>query len=72
MPVTDGFELIATLRVREIDVPILVITARDSVRDRAAAAAAGADGYLLKPFGLAALCDAVTVLADRQTVTTVR
>src|ERR1700753_4196796 len=43
MPGMDGVELIATLRVRGIDVPILVITARDSARDRAAAQAAGAD-----------------------------
>jgi DNA-binding response OmpR family regulator len=65
MPGMDGFELIATMRVRGIDVPILVITARDSARDRAAAAAAGADGYLLKPFGLAELCDNVLTLAER-------
>ena len=63
MPGMDGFELIATLRVRGVDVPVLVITARDSARDRAAASAAGADGYLLKPFGLAELCDTVTALA---------
>jgi DNA-binding response OmpR family regulator len=65
MPGMDGFELIATLRVRGVDVPVLVITARDSARDRAAALAAGADGYLLKPFGLAELCDALTALAER-------
>ena len=64
MPGMDGFELISTLRVRGVDVPVLVITARDSARDRAAAMAAGADGYLLKPFGLAALCDTVTALAE--------
>jgi len=62
----DGFELIATLRVRGIDVPVLVITARDSVRDRAAAFAAGADGFLLKPFGLAELCDTLAALAERR------
>ena len=62
----DGFELIAPLRVRGVDVPVLVITARDSARDRAAAFAAGADGFLLKPFGLAELCDSVATLADRR------
>jgi DNA-binding response OmpR family regulator len=64
MPGMDGFELMATLRVRGVDVPVLVITARDSARDRAAAFAAGADGYLLKPFGLAELCERITALAD--------
>ena len=48
-----------------IDVPILVITARDSARDRAAAMAAGADGYMLKPFGLAELRTTVITLAER-------
>jgi len=66
MPGMDGFELIATLRVRGVDVPVLVITARDSARDRAAASAAGADGYLLKPFGLKELCSTVTALARRR------
>ena len=41
MPGMDGFELIATLRVRGVDVPVLVITARDSARDRAAASRRG-------------------------------
>ena len=63
MPGMDGFELIATLRLRGVDVPVLVITARDSERDRAAALSAGADGYLLKPFGLVTLCDSITALA---------
>ena len=66
MPGMDGFELIATLRLRGIDVPVLVITARDSARDRAAAFAAGADGYLLKPFGLGELCATVTALAGQR------
>jgi DNA-binding response OmpR family regulator len=64
MPGMDGFELIRTLRVREVEVPVLVISARDGVADRMAAAAAGADGYLVKPFGLAELRETVTALAD--------
>ena len=44
MPGMDGFELISTLRVRGVDVPVLVITARDSSRDRVAAVAAGVRG----------------------------
>ena len=64
MPRMDGFELVRTLRVRQVGVPVLVITARDSVQDRAAARAAGSDSYLVKPFGLAELRDRVTALAD--------
>jgi DNA-binding response OmpR family regulator len=63
MPGMDGFELIATLRVRGVEVPVLVISARDSERDRAAALSVGADGYLLKPFGLGELCSTVTARA---------
>jgi DNA-binding response OmpR family regulator len=65
MPGMDGFELIRSLRVRELDVPVLVVSARDSSQDRAAARAAGGDGYLVKPFGLAELRERVTSLAGR-------
>ncbi len=64
MPGMDGFELVRTLRVRQVGVPVLVISARDSAQDRAAALAAGCDSYLVKPFGLAELRDRVTALAD--------
>jgi DNA-binding response OmpR family regulator len=64
MPGIDGFELVRTLRVRQVGVPVLVISARDSVQDKAAARAAGSDSYLVKPFGLAELRDRVTALAD--------
>lgn len=64
MPGMDGFELIRTLRVRQVGVPVLVISARDSRQDRAAALAAGGDGYLVKPFGLAELRERVSALAE--------
>ena len=64
MPGMDGFELVRTLRVRQVGVPVLVISARDSAQDKAAALAAGSDSYLVKPFGLAELRDRVTALAD--------
>ena len=64
MPGMDGFELIRTLRVRQVGVPVRVVSARDSSQDRAAALAAGGDGYLVKPFGLAELRERVTALAE--------
>jgi DNA-binding response OmpR family regulator len=64
MPGMDGFELVRTLRVRQVGVPVLVISARDSAQDRAAALAAGCDSYLVKPFGLAELRERVGALAD--------
>lgn len=65
MPGMDGLELIRTLRVRQVEVPVLVVSARDSSQDRAAALAAGCDGYLVKPFGLVELRERVTALAER-------
>jgi two-component system, OmpR family, response regulator MprA len=64
MPGMDGFELVRTLRVRQVGVPVLVISARDSAPDRAAALAAGCDSYLVKPFGLAELRERVSALSD--------
>lgn len=64
MPGMDGFELVRTLRVRQVGVPVLVISALDSAQDKAAARAAGSDSYLVKPFGLAELRDRVRALAD--------
>ncbi len=63
MPGMDGIELVRTLRVRQVAVPVLVISARDSAQDRAAARSAGCDSYLVKPFGLTELNDRVTALA---------
>ncbi|MDT7613248.1 MAG: two-component system, OmpR family, response regulator PrrA [Pseudonocardiales bacterium] len=64
MPGMDGLELVRTLRVRQVEVPILMMSARDSAQERAAALAAGGDGFLAKPFGLTELRDRVTALAE--------
>lgn len=73
MPDMDGITLIRTLRARGVQTPVLVMTARDGAADRLAAACAGADGFLVKPFGLTRLCGEVTALAgaahDRGTLT---
>jgi DNA-binding response OmpR family regulator len=63
MPGMDGLEVVRTLRVRGVQVPALVVSARDEVTDRAAAFDAGADAFLAKPFGLPALLSRVTELA---------
>lgn len=63
MPGMDGLEVVRTLRVRGVQVPALVVSARDEVTGRAAAFDAGADAFLAKPFGLPALLSRVTELA---------
>jgi len=55
MPMVDGLETCRRLRVRGDATPILVLTARGTVEDRVNGLAAGADDYLVKPFGLAEL-----------------
>lgn len=54
LPDIDGVQLCAQLRART-DVPIIVVTARDSEPDRVTALDTGADDYVAKPFGFAEL-----------------
>jgi two-component system response regulator MprA len=50
MPVLDGLEACRQLRADGVSLPVLMLTARDSVGDRVAGLDAGADDYLVKPF----------------------
>src|SRR5688572_27264974 len=52
LPRKDGLEVLKALRRGRNDVPVLVITARDSLPDRIAGLDSGADDYLVKPFDL--------------------
>jgi two-component system OmpR family response regulator len=52
LPDFDGVEVLRRLRADRPRLPVLFLTARDSAEDRAAGLAAGADGYLTKPFSL--------------------
>ena len=52
LPRKDGLDLLKGLRRAKIDLPVLVITARDSLPDRVAGLDSGADDYLVKPFDL--------------------
>jgi DNA-binding response OmpR family regulator len=52
LPRKDGFEVLKSLRRAKIEVPVLIITARDAVADRIAGLDHGADDYLVKPFDL--------------------
>ena len=50
LPLMDGFEVLRRLRKRKATVPVLILTARDSVHDRIEGLDIGADDYLTKPF----------------------
>ncbi len=55
LPDMDGLEVLRRLRRRKSRVPVLVLTARDSVPERVGGLNLGADDYLGKPFDLAEL-----------------
>jgi two-component system, OmpR family, response regulator MprA len=66
MPRLDGLEVCRQLRSTGDDLPILVLTARDSVSERVAGLDAGADDYLPKPFALEELLARLRALLRRR------
>jgi two-component system OmpR family response regulator len=52
LPDFDGMEVLRRMRADSADVPVLFLTARDSVEDRVAGLTAGGDDYVIKPFSL--------------------
>lgn len=65
LPKVDGMEVLATLRGMGNSMPVLIASARDTVRDRIAGLEAGADDYVLKPFDLDELVARVRALLRR-------
>jgi two-component system, OmpR family, copper resistance phosphate regulon response regulator CusR len=65
LPRKDGFEVCRELRAAGLAVPVLMLTARDAVRDRIAGLDSGADDYLTKPFDFHELLARVRALLRR-------
>ena len=65
LPGMDGLELLRRVREGERYVPVIVVTARDAVRDRVKGLDLGADDYLVKPFAIEELEARVRVLMRR-------
>jgi two-component system OmpR family response regulator len=65
MPDLDGFETCKRLRADGVWIPVLMLTARDSVEDRVRGLDGGADDYLTKPFSLVELTARLRALARR-------
>ena len=65
LPRVDGLVVAKEIRQRGLTTPILVLTARGSVRDRVAGLDAGADDYLVKPFSFAELLARLRALSRR-------
>lgn len=66
LPRRDGLEVLRALRGAGCDLPVLILTARDAVRDRVAGLDAGADDYLVKPFDLDELAARIRALLRRR------
>jgi two-component system, OmpR family, response regulator QseB len=66
LPRKEGLEVLKTLRRNGNRIPVLVLTARDSVADRVKGLDAGADDYLVKPFDLDELSARIRALLRRQ------
>ncbi|MCA9308934.1 response regulator transcription factor [Candidatus Saccharibacteria bacterium] len=69
MPKMDGVTMLKNLRERGRTVPVLFLTAKDTVLERAAGLNAGADDYLVKPFSFVELIARVRALLRRPTET---
>jgi two-component system, OmpR family, response regulator len=65
LPGIDGFEVCRRLREEGVWTPVLMLTARDAVRDRVAGLDGGADDYLTKPFSYAELLARLRALVRR-------
>jgi len=65
MPKRDGLEVCRALRAEGDQTPVLMLTARDAVRDRVDGLDAGADDYVVKPFALEELLARVRALLRR-------
>ncbi|MCE5286735.1 MAG: response regulator transcription factor [Pelosinus sp.] len=66
LPGIDGLELVKRLRAKEIFVPVLFLTAKDSIEDRVLGLESGADDYLVKPFAVAELLARIRALLRRR------
>lgn len=65
LPGRSGFEVLGAMRARALRIPVLLLTARDSIEDRVFGLDAGADDYLVKPFAFPELSARVRALLRR-------
>jgi DNA-binding response OmpR family regulator len=65
LPQRSGLDVLATLRKRGLETPVLILTAKDTVDDRVRGLDGGADDYLVKPFALPEMLARIRALLRR-------
>jgi two-component system OmpR family response regulator len=66
LPKKDGLEVLRSIRARNNPIPIIVMTARDTLEDRLLGLDGGADDYVLKPFEMAELLARMRAVSRRR------
>jgi two-component system, OmpR family, response regulator QseB len=67
LPIQSGIEVLKTMRAKNINTPVLILTALEEIENRVLGLDAGADDYLTKPFDLEELCARIRALQRRGT-----
>ena len=62
LPELNGYEVLKTIRSKNIDTPVLFLTAKDSIEDRVKGLDSGANDYLTKPFAFEELLARIRVM----------
>jgi DNA-binding response OmpR family regulator len=65
LPGRNGFDVLAHLRKKKPDMPVLLLTAQGRVEDRVRGLDLGADDYIVKPFSFSELCARIRALLRR-------
>ena len=66
LPKKDGVAVCRDLRAKNVNAPILMLTAKDSVEDKVSGLDSGADDYLVKPFAFSELLARIRALLRRE------
>ena len=67
MPKMDGLTVLREIRSRNVNVPVLMLTAKSEIDDRVEGLSADADDYLPKPFAMKELLARITAITRRRT-----
>jgi DNA-binding response OmpR family regulator len=66
LPLKEGLEVLKCIHKQNITTPVLILTAKDSIKDRIEGLDSGADDYLIKPFSKEELLARIRALSRRQ------